>query len=76
MILNDKFFTASALPLIPYFVSRYSYIGLAKIYKNKNQNVDCVPFRNRKYKICVILFPDVRILSNFFFFFFFLQKGH
>lgn len=30
-ILNDKFFIFSALPVIPYFVSKYSYIGLANI---------------------------------------------
>lgn len=30
-ILNAKFLISSALPLIPYLVSKYSYIGLANI---------------------------------------------
>lgn len=34
MIRNDKFLKARALPLIPCFVSKYSYIGLANIYQN------------------------------------------
>lgn len=33
-IRNDKLRMANALPLIPYLVSKYSYIGLANICKN------------------------------------------
>ena len=35
MILNVKFFNANVLPVIPNFVSIYSYVGLANIYKQR-----------------------------------------
>lgn len=35
MILNSKFFNANGFPLIPNFVSMYSYVGLAKIYNQR-----------------------------------------
>ncbi|GAV56810.1 hypothetical protein CFOL_v3_00352 [Cephalotus follicularis] len=34
---NDRLRNANALPLIPYLVSKYSYIGLANIYQQNRK---------------------------------------